>query len=272
MLNIAVNYQGRDLAGHSRNYGKEINTKQDFINLMEVAKERQLEIASDVRSGDIGTEYTKNWVTVGDGVAGAREASVKYLGTIEYLREMQIDKILLSIYDAIEKKSIMVSGNYKYSNVVFLDGRLIATSRTSLNYWLESRLPKLNLNLVKAFRFVNVAAYARALETAGASSGQVSPKRKEVSYGRKRGGQVRFTAKLPNGTYWLAYNSIQRVTNAETIKSVKFDWIQNSKFGANLVTNSGNSRRTTFTSDGRPYLHPSIILEINGTASKGLLQ
>lgn len=145
-----------------------------------------------------------------------------------------------------------MTGNYRRSNYVFLNGKQVATDPTSLKAWIEAG-PEIKDN--DLIRFVNIAPYARKLERYGVTKQRSKTKTRNSTDKKKRSGPKILS---PNGVYFLATRAIGRKYKKNS--SIKFGFIKGSGLG---IVGSFAKRKGERKSSGT-YLYPSITIVVKG--------
>jgi len=197
--------------------------------------------------------------------------TVKPFGKIEFFSRLDAIDVVRKIYKEIESRSIVDTGQYKNSNYVFVNNRLVATSRSELSTWYMNT-KKTGLPPTAIVRFVNVTPYAARIEYAGLSkSSRGKSAGKTIGKARSRFSKAAGKrVKKPNGTYVLAFRAA-RAKYKSAAGFMKFVFIPNGYAG---ITISGSGRfRTTYSPSNKrysgPYVYPTIVLDFS---SKGVLQ
>jgi hypothetical protein len=217
-------------------------------------------VAKDVLTEELGKGFDPHYRKRVDGVFDREESNVKPFGKVEYFSRVDIEEALVTIYLKLIARSKRDSGKYVSAHVVFFNGEIVARSPTQLMRFMRT-VEREKVQLGDTYRFINLAAYARKLETAGISAGAVSPRRKESTRKTKTGGSVTRTLKLPNGTYWLVSRTVKQQFKVLAGNKFRFEWLSGTYLGVGTASLSMGFKRSTFKKGGRPYLYPSIVVK-----------
>lgn len=233
-----------DLAG-------EVSLK-DFL---EFTKSTLIVTADVVLKEEQSNGFDKKPVVAVDGKVGKPVFNVSPLGSIEFTSRANMSEVILETYKAILFRSPVLSGRYKSSNFVFLNGQQIATDLPTLEAWLKSNPPFKDNDLI---RFVNVQPYGRKLERLGVTGQRTQSrtvgKKKKGLIGPARG------VKVPNGTYFLTARAIRAKYKRNSV--IKFTFISGSSLGI-----TGSFKQSRRGKPGRPYLYPTIIISVSESGS-----
>jgi hypothetical protein len=247
-----------------------INIQQYLIS---VAKEA---LAKELKDG-----FDPGYRTRVDNQLDKPVDNVLPLGKIQYLaRQQGVVEIIKSVYAKIYALSRRVTGNYINMNWVFFNNVPIANSPMMLANALKS-LEKSNvLNPGVIFHFVNIAEYARKMETLGVTSlsGGVNLSRHvtggNISRGKNKG-KPRRLKKPPNGTYWNTYKALQKEMAVLGSKAIRFEMQPGNYYGIGTLSMRQGAKRNTFATDaegkkGRPYLYPmiNVVIQEKGFTEK----
>ena len=191
--------------------------------------------------------------------------NVEPFGKIEYIARNSIKNILFDTFDAINKRSPVVTGEFKSHNVVTFNGIQVATTRAELEAWLVRREKESKSFQAKdVFRFINTAPYARKLERFGVTRQRTKMKQETNKQATKKGrGRTfgRSAVMIPNGTYALASREISRKYKNNSF--IKFRLVPGNNIGITGSDSSwktGRQHRRNYKKDGRPYLYPTILI------------
>lgn len=222
-------------------------TLQDLLNF---TKQALIITADQILKEEQAAGFDKEPILAVDGRVGKPVQNVSPLGQIEFTSRQNMRDILLETYNALLYRSKVLTGQYKSSHYVFLNGTQVATDLGSLESWLNSN-PKLQDK--DTIRIVNIVPYARKLERFGITA-QRSKIRREDS-GRRRGKTTGKLVSIPNGTYFLTARAIRSKYKRNSI--IRFTFIPGSSLGL-----SGSFKGGRKSSAGRPYLYPSIVISV----------
>jgi hypothetical protein len=245
------------------------SSKEEVEDALKQIKEFMIAISGEVLREEQSKGFGTNYVTLIDGRKGRREEDVKYLGKIEYQREVDISKMVIESYKVILDKSKVVSGLYKSLNYVLLNTQIIATTLPELEAFFEgSPLFFPGSKIV----FVNIAPYAQRMELQGVTKGRVSMKMGKSKDKQQRSGpQVR----KPNGVYALSVRSIKRAYGK--LAKVKFELLPSDYLGFTrpIPPNSKQKFRATFDPKGKYnsgfYILPTISITLGEEGVGGVM-
>lgn len=187
-----------------------------------------------------------------DGRRSKNVLQVSPLGQIEFVSRQNFGDILIEAYEGLLDRSKVLTGRYKASHYVFLNGIQVATDLASLLSWLKTE-PEFKNN--DTLRIVNIQPYARRLERLGVTAQRTHVKREDT--GRRKGIKTGKFINLPNGAYQLTTRSIKAKYKQNAI--IKFSFLPGTSLG---LTGTFKKGRAGKNSAGRPYLYPSITFTI----------
>jgi len=202
-----------------------------------------------------------------DNVFDKSERDVRALGKIEYYARQDFSEAIAAIYDRLLTLSpVGTTKNYINTHLVIVNGRTVARSKNELSSWLKTAV----FNQNDKIRFVNAMPYARKLElnstrriTSGADKGSTNKKKRFGPSSQKKTLKVR----KPNGAYFLTAR-FARSKFKSVASFVRFSFLTGDALG--LQSNAIRpGYRTTFKKDGRPYLYPTIVMDV---AQQGVIQ
>lgn len=228
----------------------DLNGEVSLADFLEFTKSSLIVTADTVLREEQGQGFDKDPVVVVDGRTGKSPASVNPFGTIEFVSRVNVTDMLLETYEGILGRSPVLTGRYKSSHYVFLNGKQVASDLQSLKAWAATNPEFQEKDFV---RFVNIQPYGRKLERLG-----VTAQRQQSRTSRskdKRSGETRVRLRQPNGTYFLTARSIK--SKYKRNSSIRFGFISGGSLG--IVGNFQSGRRGK-NSAGRPYLYPSITI------------
>jgi len=228
----------------------DLNGEISLADLLEFTKSSLIVTADTVLREEQGQGFDKNPVVVVDGRTGKSPANVNPFGKIEFVSRVNVTDMLLETYEGILGRSPVLTGQYKSSHYVFLNGKQVATDLSSLKSWVATNPEFKETDLV---RFVNIQPYGRKLERLG-----VTAQRQQSRTSRskdKRTGETRIRMRQPNGTYFLTARAIK--AKYKRNQSIRFGFVSGGNLG---LTASFKSGRRGKNSAGRPYLYPSITI------------
>lgn len=231
----------------------DLNGEITLQELLEHTKASLIVIADEVLKEEQANGFDKKPILAVDGRVGKPIQNVSPLGEIEFTARQNVSDILLETYQAILYRSKVLTGRYKSSNFVFLNGQQVATDLQSLTAWIGTNPTFKESDLV---RFVNIQPYARKLERFG-----VTAQRSNTRYeqGRKTGKHAGKLIQSPNGNYFLTARAIRAKYKRNS--SIRFQFISGGNLGIKGEFQSGG--RKGKNSAGRPYLYPSITISVS---------
>lgn len=235
---------------------------EDFLR---VIKRTLIQTSQQVIGEERAKGFPKDALQIVDGKRNKPLSAVNPIGRVEYIARADLGLFALELYDLIEQRSRVDTGQYKRSNWVLYNGDLVASSRVELQSWLTTQR---EVRRGDTFLFINVMPYARFLERYGIRADSVGIKRvrskdrkqRSGSYirGRESEGKFILTA---NGAYFLAWRAIQRKYRRNT--KILFRLIPGGSIkglqSVPAVDKKGRQLRRTYKRTGRPYLYPGIL-------------
>jgi hypothetical protein len=197
--------------------------------------------------------FDKQPLLLVDGRKGKDVSSVNPLGQIEFLARQDFGRVLVEAYEALLDRSKVLTGRYKASHYVFLNGQQVATDLATLKTWLKSGVEFKDEDRI---RIVNIQPYARRLELLGVTAQR--SKQKLEDKGRRRKVTTGVTIKVPNGAYQLTTRAIK--SKYKNNVGIRFTFIPGSSMGLAGTFKGGRRGKN---SAGRAYLYPSIVFSIS---------
>lgn len=244
-VNIEVKENGRKAPKYTLE--SDINGEVTLETLFAFTKGALQTIAYSVLSEEQAKGFPKNPVTLVDGDHNKKIENVFPLGRIEFLKQVELDKILLLIYETLLERSPVLTGAYKSSHVVSYNGKQIANSMDSLKSWLKSNPDITDKDKI---RFVDTQFYAGKLERYGKTNENQGgdPNYREVKRKDKKT-KLPMMVKKPNGAYYIAARTAKRLYGKNVY--ITFEW----QPGANLgLPKYANARHD--------YVYPTILVYI----------
>lgn len=237
------------------------NKTKDLAQLAFFTKQALISTAETVFREEISKGFDPDPIVRVDNRIGKSVDDVKAFGKIEYISRINIREAIEFGYEAILKRSPVVTGIYKSQNLVFFNGRQIASTLKELEKFFDNA-PRIEDRDV--FRFVNAAPYAHALERYGRTRQRKQPrKRKRRGERGKRGQRVL----KPNGTYKLTERALKKKFRGllPVFKLVPGDVL-------GITSPLGPSFRATYDPKGRYnsgfYLYPTIRITLSTESIK----
>jgi len=237
----------------------DLNGEYTLTELLEHTKASLILISDQVLREEQAAGFDKKPIIAVDRVVGRPLQVVQPLGQVEFTARAQVSDILFATYEAILYRSKVLTGRYKSSNYVFLNGTQVATSMRELEVWFAFAAPAFKQSDI--IRFVNIQPYARKLERAGITA-QRSKIRKVT--GNKKGKHAGKLLEVPNGTYYLTARAIKAKYKRNS--GIRFSFISGASLGLSGVFQKAG--RKGKNSAGRPYLYPSITISVSEEGTK----
>jgi hypothetical protein len=225
----------------------DLNGEVSLLDFLNFTKSALIITADTVLREEQARGFDKNPVVAVDGKVGVPVFNVSPLGQLEFTSKANMSEILLETYKGILKRSPVLTGRYKSSHFVFLNGAQVATDLESLRAWLKSNPIFNDKDLI---RFVNIQPYARKLERLGVTGRRQQSRTVKSRDKRKSSQGHRILA--PNGAYFLTTRSIRSKYKRNSV--IRFNFISGDRLG---ISGSFLGRRGK---PGRPYLYPTITI------------
>jgi hypothetical protein len=247
-VDITVTESGRRAPQLELKGGRDLDGHISLVDLLDYTKQVLIITADTVLREEQSQGFDQHPVVAVDNVIGKPVYNVNPLGKIDFTARADMGDIVLETYQNILDKSPVLTGQYKSSNYVFLNGTQVATDKASLTAWVESNPEFSESDLI---RFVNIEPYARKLERLG-----VTAQRQQSRTIKSRGGRAKGSGRVlaPNGSYFLTARQIRAKYKRNSI--VRFEFIPGSQLGigGNFAPRRGKP--------GRAYLYPSILISV----------
>lgn len=228
--------------------GADLDGNLSFKEFLNFTKTVLIVTAATVLKEEQDQGFDKTPVVIVDGNTFKRVIDVNPLGKIEFVARQDMSDIVLETYQGILDRSPVLTGQYKSSNFVFLNGQQVATDKSSLDAWLATNPAFDDKDLI---RFVNIEPYARKLERLGVTEQRQQSRTVQA---RKRRGKGGGRVLAPNGTYFLTSRSIRSKYKRNSI--IRFEFISGTQLG---ITGSFAGKGGK---PGRAYLYPSILISV----------
>lgn len=261
-ISITVSERGRSKLKPEWTLESDINGKVTAQQLFGLLQDTLINTAILALEDEQRRGFDKQPVVRVDNKIGKSPFAVNPLGKIEFIARQQGRDIILEIYDNILKRSPDRSGEYFKSNIVSYNGQVVAEDRAELVKWLTS---KDSFDEKDRIRFINTAPYARKLERDGVTAQRQKAK---IGNGSRVSRGVRSKIRVPNGAYALAARAVRAKFKGNS--GIKFSLIPGNYLGigSNYPRQSGSGKDTSYNrreykTTGRPYLYPTILLEIS---------
>lgn len=259
MAQFGIYYSIKENGRNAPNYdvSADLDGSKTLADLFNFTKNSLIVISDMALKEEQAKGFDKSPVRIVDGSFTKSVSQVNPLGKIQYVARNSIVDIALFAYDQIRARTKVVTGQYLRNNIVMLNGKMIASTRSELEKFLETNEVKES----DIIRFINTAPYARKLERMGVTADRTKSRTRNRS--RNRRGYSP-TVLVPNGTYALAIKAIKRKYKNNSFIAFRF------VSGSDIAGLSGAGRSyKRGASKGRPYLYPSIIIYVK---EAGLLQ
>jgi len=251
-VNLSVYEKGKKRPEYT--IDSDLNGEVTLIDLLKWTKTSLIVIADEVLKEEQAAGFDKFPVLTVDGRKGKPIEAVSPLGKIEFTSRSSVNDILLAAYEGVLFRSKVLTGLYKSSHFVFLNGTQIASDLNSLNAWLKTSPEIKDKDII---RIVNIQPYARKLERFGITA-QKSSTRYSHRKEHKDKGRGKMLVQVPNGTYYLTARAVKSKFKRNV--GIRFAFIPGSSLG---LKGSFKGGRKGKNSAGRPYLYPSIVITIN---------
>lgn len=232
----------------------DINGEISLADLLEFTKSALIITADEVLKDAQSEGFDKSPVVVVDGRTNKPVSAVNPLGSIEFVSRVNVSDLLIDAYEGILGRSPVLTGRYKSSHYVFLNGTQVANDLSSLKAWIATNPRFTDKDLI---RFVNIQPYGRKLERLGVTSQRQQARTSK--YKDKRSGKSRTKMYQPNGTYFLTARALK--SKYKRNSSIKFGFISGGLLG--LTASFKKSGRPGKGSSGRPYLYPTITISLS---------
>ena len=189
----------------------------------------------------------------------------KTVGKIELVSTgiVEATEAILFAYQYVAMRSPVLTGRYKNSHLVYLNGVAIASSLSELSTVLKS----IELKETDRVRIVNITPYARKLERWGNTAQNRATKQsktKKTKHGERAGKPLL----IPNGVYVLSARAIKKKYGKLSDKSVRFVFMTGDAIGVH------QKGRGTFAGSGvgsgRQYLYPTLVFDLAGFSTNML--
>lgn len=232
----------------------DLNGEITLQDLLEWTKATLIVTADEILKEEQSHGFDKEPILLVDNRRGKDIRLVSPLGQIEFVSRQNIGKILLEAYTGIWDRSKVLTGRYKSSHYVFLNGTQVATDLASMEKWVESN-PEINDK--DTVRIVNIQPYARRLELLGVTAQRSMRKREDR--GRRKGQKTGHMVKIPNGAYQLTTRALKAKYKQNVL--IRFTFLPGNQLGLSGTFKNGRHGKN---SAGRPYLYPSMVFSIQG--------
>jgi len=220
--------------------------KVGLVNFKEFAddfKQGLIGIARDTLREEQSGGFDKKPRTRIDGKFDRDPATVLPFGRLEFFARVSSIEAITEVWDLIQKRIIVDTGEMKNSNVVMVNDLVIARTRGELVSYLRKNSQKLGDGT--KVTFLNTAPYARKLERLGYRAGKRGLR---GSTRKSRKTKSRITGNLisaPNGAYYLSYKRIRSNPKTKGIANFfRFQYITGGNLG-NAIPSDG--RRRTYS-------------------------
>lgn len=249
-VQLSVSEKGRNRPEYTLE--TDLNGEISLLDLLQWTKQALIITADEVLKEAQANGFDKEPIVAVDGRVGKPVINVSPLGQIEFTARGNMKEIVLETYNALLYRSKVLTGRYKSSHFVFLNGTQVATDAGSLESWISSNPQFKQSDLI---RFVNIQPYARKLERYGITAQRSRTKYDDPSR-RTKGKRTRLVL-VPNGTYQLTARAIK--SKYKRNSAIKFGFIPGTSLGLTRTFQKGRKGKN---SAGRPYLYPSITISV----------
>lgn len=232
----------------------DLNGEITLAALLNFTKSSLILLADQALREEQSKGFDKNPVVSVDGSTSKNPRDVNPLGKIEFTSRVAVDEMVLDTYNALLSRSPVLTGEYKDSHYVFLNGTQVAKNLPELTGWLASKPRFKDSDII---RFINITPYGRKLERLGVTAGNERYSTRSTRYQRARGQRGKDGGKVvaPNGAYYLTSRSIIR--KYKNNSRIKFDFISGSSIGLTAKFKTPSKGRGKIR-PARTYLYPSI--------------
>ncbi len=252
-MRVRILYQESDSDGPmAKRIEGDLDGNATLEGFFKYAKKSLIYIADQALKEEQAKGFDMKPVVVVDGQKGRSIQQVTPLGNIQYVARTSLDRILVSVYQAILDRSPVQTGQFYNNNLVFYNGKIVADGMPEMKAWMAA-MPDFKSGHV--IRFVNIMPYARKLERYGISAGRQKGRMVKSRDKKKRSGPV---IKAPNGTYFLTFRSVTRKYKFNS--KISFEFVPG---GSMSLPPPPPGMRRSYKKTGRPYLYPSIKIVIN---------
>lgn len=242
----------------------DLNGEASLEDFLKFTKASLILITDQVFQEEKAKGFDRKPLVVVDGRSNKPIENVHPLGQIELIARMPFADILLAAYEGLLHRSKVVSGRYISSHYVFLNGKQVATSLSSLQNWLNSNPDFKDEDIV---RIVNITPYGRRLELLGVTAQRQQNRRSTITKGSKKKNTLRtLQIRRPNGAYQLTARSLKSKFGKNV--DIRFTFLSGSAMGLIGPGLSFKNGRAGKNSAGRAYLYPTLIFKIS---ERGLL-
>lgn len=254
---IAFNYTIRE--GRNRRVDLENDTSGELqlADLLKHLKTTLILVSDQVLREEQAKGFDEFPIMLVDNNPRKPISQVSPFGKVEFRARVNIKEALLDIYKGLLHRSKVLTGAYRDSHYVFLNGMQVATNQQSLEAWLNTNPTIKDKDKI---RFVNIQPYARKLERYGITAQRSHTKTKKT---RKRKGVPQSGGAIlaPNGAYQLTARSAKSKYGKNVF--IRFVFLPGSTMGLSGVFKTGKK-----SSAGRPYLYPTISVSVS---SRGVI-
>ena len=269
VMDVSINVTEKGKNAPVYNIENDLSGKLSLQDLLLFTKRSLIIISDTVLQEEQARGFDKKPVVIVDNRIGKPVENVKPLGKIEYRSRVSLAETALDIMRTIEKRTPRSTGFYASQNLVFFNGKQIASSSEELATWFENP-PRFKDR--DRIRFLNAAPYAHALERYG-----VTAQRRRRSTRKSKDPKQRSGARVlkPNGVYALSYRSAKRKYKGNVF--LKFELLPGQLVGITQSRGShpvtGTPFRVSYSPSGKYnrgfYIYPTIVL---GVTTGGILQ
>lgn len=255
-VSVEMYVQEKGVVNESRGYLRDSDIELE--DLLKWTKSQLIIISDQVLEEEQAMGFDKDPIMLVDGRKSKNIMNVSPLGKVEFLARQNLTEIILEAYENLLKRSKVLTGLYKASHYVFLNGMQVATDLRTLTMWLDSN-PVFKDN--DTVRIVNIQPYGRRLELLGVTAQRTQNRKSDISKKRGSGKPAGTFVKVPNGAYQLTARAMRGKYKNNV--SIRFTFLPGSSMGL-----SGSFKNGRKKSKGRPYLYPTLVFNVSG---RGLL-
>jgi hypothetical protein len=272
MLSIQVSKKEKDFVTMSNGMVKDVSKYSSVFKddssfktvetMLLNIKEYLIQVSKEALKEELGKGFDPKYRTFVDGKPDNNLNDVKPLGKIQFMARQDIVDAVMGIYRNIVKMSKVLKGDYIKANMVFFNSILIADNDLELKTNITAIANNRTFRKDDTIRFVNIAAYARRLETLGVVAGNMRQlgMKSDISKWKRQGKKAKWRSP-PNGVYKRVADMAKR--QYRVAGAIKFDLLLGNNLGIGNLSLARGFKRNTRVKGGRAYLYPTIVLKLD---------
>jgi len=202
-----------------------------------------IQVSREVLALEQRQGFDKNPRTIVDRRFDVPIENVKQFGIIEYAARADLRELLIDILARLEKRSPVLTGRYRRSHLVFVNGTSIED------------IP-INPDPDATYEFINVQPYARRIE--GGAAVRIRRSRRGTKSVTMAKGFRGWSKQAPNGVYRLVWREAQ--TRYGKVAFIEFRWRALEGGGTVMGFAGGGKNRQRVRRDA---LYPSIRVRLS---------